>query len=152
MKSLAGTIAALLLTASTVHGQSFIDEIQRGARDGRAAGRQASILVPVMAGAGTGAGLALVDGAELTNNHIVSAVIVNSAASVVATFVSNLILPPRPSEADRAMLAGQTREYARQWEHGFRESAGNRRFMGKLLGSFSGVALTIAVYAVRSRN
>jgi hypothetical protein len=151
MRSLAGTVAAILLSASAVSAQSFIDEIQRGARDGRVAGREASLLVPVLAGAGTGAALALTDNAELTNNHIVSAVVLNSAATVVATWVSSLVLPPRPSREDRQMLSLQTPEYARQWENGFRESAGNRRFMGKLLGSFSGVALGIAIYAIRAR-
>lgn len=151
MKVCAISLLAILLSAGAASAQSFIEDIQRGVSDGREAGRQTSLLVPVLAGTGTSAALALSDGAELSNNHIVSAVVVNSVLTVAATWVSGLILPPRPSPEDRAMLAQQSPEYATQWENGFRESAGQRRFAGKLLGSLGGVVVGIAIYAIRAR-
>lgn len=151
MRAVAASLVAILLSAGAVSAQTFIDEIQRGVRDGSHAGRQSSLLPPVLVGSGTSAALALADGAELTNNHIVSALVVNSALTVAAVWVSGLILPPRPSHRDREMLAGQSPEYARYWENGFRESASKRRFAGKLLGSFGGMAIGIAIYAIRAK-
>jgi hypothetical protein len=151
MKAFAASLAALFLSAGAASAQYNFEDIQRGVRDGLQAGREASLLMPVFAGGGTAAALALTDGAELTNNHIVSALVVNSALSVAATWVSSLILPPRPSREDRQMLTQQTPLYAQSWHYGFRQTSANRRFSGKLLGSFGGVVIGIAIYASRAK-
>jgi hypothetical protein len=146
-------IAVLLIGAFArpVAGQADVQEIVRGVEAGSDAGRRTGFLTPVAAAWGSAAALALTDDAHLNNNHIVTSLAINTAISAGVTWLSNLVLPPRPSGDQREFLAKQSTLYVNSWQRGFRETAGKRRFAVSALGVLSGVGVSFLIYSARER-
>lgn len=149
MKSLAISLFMVLFCVAVVHAQA--DDILRGARDGTEAGRREGFLMPVFVGGATATALALSDGGKLNNNQVVSALVVNTAASAAAVWIASAVLPPKPSRDEREMLAQQSQLYSNAWRMGFRESAGSRRVVANVLGVLTGAVVGVALYSRRAR-
>ena len=144
-------LAVVLLTAGarTSAGQSDVQDIVKGMEAGAEAGRRTSLVMPVTVAWGSAAALALADDAHLNNNHIVTSLALNTGITAGVTWLSHLVLPPRPSGAQRDFLAKQPTLYVNSWRRGFRETAGKRRFAVSALAVLSSVGVSYLVYTVR---
>ena len=144
-------IALFLITAGAqaATAQADVQDIVRGVEAGSDAGRRTGIVTPVAIAWGSAAALALTDNADLNNNHVVTALALNTAISAGATFLTNLILPPRPSGQQRDHLSKQPTLYVNSWNRGFRETAGKRRFAASALGVLSSLAVSYVIYSTR---
>jgi hypothetical protein len=146
-------IAVLLFAAGARAGtaQGDVQDILRGIEAGADAGRRTGIVMPVGVAWGSAAALALTDDAYLNNNHVVTALAVNTAISAGLTWLSNVVLPPRPSGEQREFLSKQTTLYVNSWRRGFRETAGKRRFAVSALAVLTGIGVSYLVYSARER-
>lgn len=151
------TSGLLLLLAAAAHAQTQVqqqptgvEDIRRGLTDGAAAGRHTSLLLPLTFTIGTAAVLSATDGAELTNNHIVAALVANTAISAGVSFLSHKLLKPRPNRDQREALAQQSALYANAWRRGFNDASSNRRFVASAVGVLGGAVLAAVIYSVRA--
>ena len=149
--ALAAGAAAQTTTPTTgSSGPSVVEDIRRGVLDGTTAGRRSSVLLPFTITAGTSAALALTDGADLTNNYIVTALVRNTAISAGVSFLTAKLFKPGPSREQREALAQQSSLYANSWRRGFRDSAANRQFIASAVGVLAGAALSATIYSLRA--
>jgi hypothetical protein len=144
-------IAAIVLAAGVraASGQADIEHIRRGVEAGLDAGRHTGIVTPVAVAWGSAAALAFADDSKLNNNHLVTALVLNTAISAGATWLSNLVLPPRPSGEQREYLARQPTLFVNSWQRGFKETSQKRRFTASAVAVLSGVGVSYLVYSRR---
>jgi hypothetical protein len=144
-------LICLAAAARPAIGQGDADEIVRGVQAGLDAGRRTSIVPPFAVAWSSAAALALTDDAHLNNNHIVTALAVNTAITAGLTWLSSLVLPPRPSGEQREFLATQPQLFVNSWRSGFRQTANKRRFAASALGVLSSVGVSFLIYHSRER-
>ena len=141
--------AVLLCWPNGVRGQEAVEDINRGLRDGMAAGRRSSVILPVSVAWGSATALAVTDSPDLNNNEVVSALVANTAISAGLTWLTSVVMPPRPNRNQRSTLQEQSPLYANSWRSGFRQTAAKRRFAANALGVLTGVGITYLIYSNR---
>ena len=144
-------IAVIVLAAGVraASGQADVEHIKRGVEAGLDAGRHTGVVTPVVVAWGSAAALAFSDDAQLNNNHLVTALALNTAISAGATWLSNVVLPPRPSGEQREFLAQQPTLFVNSWRKGFKETSRKRRFTASAVAVISGVGVSWLIYSRR---
>src|SRR5262245_35542450 len=122
MKIFLLAVILLAAVARTSAAQGDVQDILKGMEAGSEAGRRTSIVLPVGVAWGSAAALALADDGRLNNNHIVTSLALNTGITAGVTWLTHLVLPPRPSGEQRDFLAKQPTLYVNSWRRGFQQT------------------------------